>query len=97
MNFKKISQNCNARKHNFFSILFRYYKLCNVISSTEISCLDILSTIVQKIITKCVVSITDQNTGRTQDTDTEEELDLMYDPCLNCYYDPNTCKYYELI
>ncbi|CAC5379788.1 Uncharacterized protein C3orf67 homolog [Mytilus coruscus] len=39
----------------------------------------------------------DQITGRPQDTDNEEELDLMYDPCLNCYYDPNTCKYYELI
>ncbi|XP_064605287.1 protein CFAP20DC-like isoform X2 [Liolophura sinensis] len=27
----------------------------------------------------------------------EEELDLLYDPCLNCYFDPHTCKYYELI
>ncbi|KAK3579069.1 hypothetical protein CHS0354_029929 [Potamilus streckersoni] len=26
----------------------------------------------------------------------EDELDLLYDPCLNCYYDPVTCKYYEL-
>lgn len=25
-----------------------------------------------------------------------EELDLMYDPMLNCYYDPKTNKYYEL-
>lgn len=26
----------------------------------------------------------------------EEELDLLYDPCLNCYFDPKTHKYYEL-
>ncbi|CAB4008408.1 Hypothetical predicted protein, partial [Paramuricea clavata] len=26
----------------------------------------------------------------------EEELDLLYDPCLNCYFDPTTHKYYEL-
>ncbi len=26
-----------------------------------------------------------------------EELELMYDPQLNCFYDPITCKYYELI
>lgn len=30
------------------------------------------------------------------DTDGEEELDLLYDPCLNCYFDPKTGKYYEL-
>jgi len=28
--------------------------------------------------------------------DHREELDLMYDPMLNCYYDPKTNKYYEL-
>ena len=27
----------------------------------------------------------------------EDELDLLYDSCLNCYYDPKTQKYYELI
>ncbi|PIK40112.1 hypothetical protein BSL78_23050 [Apostichopus japonicus] len=26
----------------------------------------------------------------------EDELDLLYDPCLNCYFDPVTGKYYEL-
>lgn len=25
-----------------------------------------------------------------------DELELMYDPQLNCFYDPLTCKYYEL-
>ena len=25
-----------------------------------------------------------------------DDLDLMYDPTLNCYYDPKTNKYYEL-
>ncbi|XP_046841413.1 protein CFAP20DC-like isoform X2 [Xenia sp. Carnegie-2017] len=29
-------------------------------------------------------------------SDQEEELDLLYDPCLNCYFDPRTHKYYEL-
>ena len=28
--------------------------------------------------------------------DEGEELELMYDPQLNCYYDPVTYKYYEL-
>ena len=32
----------------------------------------------------------------TGDTDEEEMLDLLYDPCLNCYFDPKTGKYYEL-
>ena len=26
-----------------------------------------------------------------------EELDLVYDACLNCYYDPRTMKYYEIV
>nr|XP_046239497.1 uncharacterized protein C3orf67 homolog isoform X5 [Scatophagus argus] len=26
----------------------------------------------------------------------DEYLNLLYDPCLNCYFDPNTGKYYEL-
>ncbi|XP_067359790.1 uncharacterized protein C3orf67 homolog isoform X3 [Channa argus] len=27
----------------------------------------------------------------------EEYLNLLYDPCLNCYFDPKTGKYYELV
>lgn len=39
-----------------------------------------------------------QNTAPVEDTDTRpEELELMYDPQLNCFYDPFTCKYYELV
>lgn len=34
--------------------------------------------------------------GGNSDYD-EEELDLLYDPVLNCYYDPQTHKYYELL
>nr|CAB3227123.1 uncharacterized protein C3orf67 homolog [Phallusia mammillata] len=30
------------------------------------------------------------------ETDEEEMLELLYDPCLNCYFDPKTGKYYEL-
>lgn len=26
----------------------------------------------------------------------DEYLNLLYDPCLNCYFDPQTGKYYEL-
>ncbi|XP_064632404.1 protein CFAP20DC-like [Lineus longissimus] len=36
-------------------------------------------------------------TALEQDTDEEDELDLLYDPCLNCYFDPKTCRYYELV
>ncbi|XP_075618405.1 protein CFAP20DC isoform X5 [Balearica regulorum gibbericeps] len=28
--------------------------------------------------------------------DDDEVLTLLYDPCLNCYFDPNSGKYYEL-
>ena len=34
--------------------------------------------------------------GQSGDSDEEEVLDLLYDPVLNCYFDPKTCKYYEL-
>ncbi|XP_029990857.1 protein CFAP20DC [Sphaeramia orbicularis] len=29
-------------------------------------------------------------------TEEDEYLNLLYDPCLNCYFDPKTGKYYEL-
>lgn len=29
--------------------------------------------------------------------DNDQELDLMYDSQLNCFYDPVTNKYYELV
>ncbi|KAF6726082.1 uncharacterized protein FQA47_007540 [Oryzias melastigma] len=31
-----------------------------------------------------------------EEKDEEEYLNLLYDPCLNCYFDPETGKYYEL-
>ncbi|XP_058845585.1 protein CFAP20DC-like [Acipenser ruthenus] len=31
------------------------------------------------------------------DDDDDEVLTLLYDPCLNCYFDPETGKYYELV
>ncbi|KAL6112038.1 cfap20dc [Pungitius sinensis] len=39
--------------------------------------------------------------GREEQSENEEEkddeyLNLLYDPCLNCYFDPETGKYYEL-
>ena len=33
---------------------------------------------------------------KQQNDEVEEELDLLYDPFLNCYFDPKTHKYYEL-
>lgn len=36
------------------------------------------------------------NPGTIEEDSGEEELDLLYDPVLNCYFDPKTCKYYEL-
>ena len=30
------------------------------------------------------------------DSGSDAEIDLLYDPALNCYYDPKTCTYYEL-
>ncbi|XP_055504298.1 protein CFAP20DC-like [Leucoraja erinacea] len=35
------------------------------------------------------------DTGNVME-DQDEVLDLLYDPCLNCYFDPKTGKYYEL-
>ena len=29
-------------------------------------------------------------------SDSDDEIDLLYDPTLNCYYDPKTFTYYEL-
>ena len=34
--------------------------------------------------------------GMGEDDDDNEDLELMYDPVLNCYFDPKTNKYYEL-
>ena len=28
--------------------------------------------------------------------DKDDEVELMYDATLNCFYDPKTCKYYVL-
>ncbi|XP_033105568.1 uncharacterized protein C3orf67 homolog [Anneissia japonica] len=38
----------------------------------------------------------DTSPGEKGLDDSDEELDLLYDPCLNCYFDPKTHKYYEL-
>ena len=40
------------------------------------------------------ISAVDQN---HTDTDEEKELELLYDPGMNYYYDPQTGKYYELV
>ena len=38
----------------------------------------------------------EERAGQLGEKETDE-LELMYDPQLNCFYDPNTCKYYELV
>ena len=43
----------------------------------------------------------DSYSGETADScnrsgETEDEVELMYDPTLECFYDPKTCKYYVL-
>lgn len=41
-------------------------------------------------------STTSGRSASVQESDDEEMLDLMYDPCLNCYFDPRNGRYYEL-
>ncbi|KAM6256680.1 protein CFAP20DC [Porphyrio hochstetteri] len=46
-----------------------------------------------------IKSPTNQNVPGEDDLSAEEDeelLTLLYDPCLNCYFDPNSGKYYEL-
>lgn len=40
-------------------------------------------------------TVSGQSTSLNE-SDDEEMLDLMYDPCLNCYFDPKSGRYYEL-
>ena len=44
----------------------------------------------------CFLLCSSEVTSPSENTDEEEELDLFYDPVLNCYFDPKTQKYYEL-
>jgi len=38
----------------------------------------------------------DNDNGMRDNGDEEEDLELIYDPILNCYWDPQNNKYYEL-
>ena len=41
---------------------------------------------------------TSDGEGDTIDSSQQvDEIELMYDPQLNCFYDPLTFKYYELV
>ncbi|XP_016061024.1 PREDICTED: uncharacterized protein C3orf67 homolog [Miniopterus natalensis] len=42
-------------------------------------------------------SLTAQGEEDLSAEEDEEVLTLLYDPCLNCYFDPQTGKYYELV
>ena len=39
----------------------------------------------------------DETGGAGDETGAAAELDLIYDPILNFYYDPKDGKYYELV
>ena len=39
----------------------------------------------------------DSRYHNTDGEEEEEELDLLYDQVLDCYYDPKTNKYYQLV
>ncbi|XP_067230417.1 uncharacterized protein C3orf67 homolog isoform X1 [Chanodichthys erythropterus] len=42
--------------------------------------------------------VSTRGSNKVHDNSGEEEfLNLMYDPCLNCYFDPQSGKYYELL
>ncbi|KAM6414071.1 protein CFAP20DC [Rhynochetos jubatus] len=48
---------------------------------------------------ECTGSSANQSIPGEDDLSAEEDeevLSLLYDPCLNCYFDPNSGKYYEL-
>ncbi len=40
--------------------------------------------------------ITGGDESVNEEENEDEYLNLLYDPCLNCYFDPKTGKYYEL-
>jgi len=49
------------------------------------------------------MKMSEQSTNIPSQTDTsatgtqaDDELDLLFDPQLQCFYDPRTCKYYKL-
>ncbi|CAH2313030.1 Hypothetical predicted protein [Pelobates cultripes] len=42
------------------------------------------------------LSLYDEGDDGLGPEDEEDTLTLFYDPCLNCYFDPETGKYYEL-
>jgi len=41
-------------------------------------------------------NIPSQTSTSASDAQADEELDLLFDPQLQCFYDPRTCKYYKL-
>lgn len=70
--------------HNFpvFFLCVIFPSICNSICNSFFFFLSMLSTGSNKV---------HDNSGE------EEFLNLMYDPCLNCYFDPQSGKYYELL
>lgn len=47
---------------------------------------------------RCIITGRDESVKEEEKEEEEEDeyLNLLYDPCLNCYFDPKTGKYYEL-
>lgn len=47
-----------------------------------------------RLMVLCFIAGGDESVKEEENED--EYLNLLYDPCLNCYFDPKTGKYYEL-
>lgn len=49
----------------------------------------------EQLPSSCVITGRDESVNE-EEKEEDEYLNLLYDPCLNCYFDPKTGKYYEL-
>jgi len=59
------------------------------------ACIDVCVTVSMKMAEQ-TANIPSQSSTSASDTQADEELDLLFDPQLQCFYDPRTCKYYKL-
>jgi hypothetical protein len=46
----------------------------------------------------CSLVLTQESLGGTYESNAaEDSLEVVYDPSLNCYFDPRTQQYYQLV
>lgn len=88
--FTKIKQ---QYVHSLHNIELLYY--CIIIVTIKIICNR------NATFSRCWLCVTWCSAGSAvskNEADTEDEfLTVLYDPCLNCYFDPESGKYYELV